>query len=142
MFSLNDTDEVLRPHCTKLLQSLGHGNINAPASILGGSYSRLSSSSLMDQCLVEQRYVRGAQLRTLIYNQVGHSAASVHTTVPLARLMIGPCWARWQQRSGPERVVCVPSRNGRRRVGEVPGLPASSRCWPSVGGWQATPATC
>jgi len=25
----------------------------------------------MDQCLVEQRYVRGAQLRTLIYNQVG-----------------------------------------------------------------------
>lgn len=70
MCSLNDTDEVLRPHCSKLLQSLGHANVNAPAALLGGPYASLRGSSLMEQCLVEQRYVRGAQLRTLIYNQV------------------------------------------------------------------------
>lgn len=64
-------DEVLIPHCSDLLKSLGTANANAPAATLGGAYSALpASSSLMDQCLVEQRYVRGAQLRTLIYNQV------------------------------------------------------------------------
>jgi hypothetical protein len=63
-------DEVLRPHCTKLLESLGFANIDAPAALLSGPYSKLTGSSLMQQCLVEQRYVRGAQLRTLVYNQV------------------------------------------------------------------------
>jgi len=66
---------------------------DAPASALtsqlGQQYAAVSASA-MEQCLVEQRYVRGAQLRTLIYNQVGavggsccthHSAAVLSLTV-------------------------------------------------------------
>lgn len=72
MFSLNDTEEVLRPFCSQLLARLGAPNVNAPASSLGPQYAAVSASA-MEQCLVEQRYVRGAQLRTLIYNQVSQS---------------------------------------------------------------------
>jgi hypothetical protein len=64
-------DGELRPFCTNLISSLGLNDVNGPASVLGGDYSKLGSTSLMDQCLAEQRYVRGSQLRTLIYNQVG-----------------------------------------------------------------------
>lgn len=65
-------DGELRPFCTDLITSLGQTDVNAPASVLGGTYSQVPGGvSLMDQCLAEQRYVRGSQLRTLIYNQVG-----------------------------------------------------------------------
>jgi hypothetical protein len=64
-------DGELRPFCTNLISSLGLNDVNGPASALAGDYSKLGSTSLMDQCLAEQRYVRGSQLRTLIYNQVG-----------------------------------------------------------------------
>lgn len=64
-------DGELRPFCTQLINSLGQNNVNAPASVLGGGYTQLSGgTTLMDQCLAEQRYVRGSQLRTLIYSQV------------------------------------------------------------------------
>lgn len=81
LFSLNDTDEVLLPHCTSLLADRGITELAAPASQfveqLGQQYGGVDRP-VMEQCLVEQRYVRGAQLRTLIYNQVqGGSAGQV-----------------------------------------------------------------
>lgn len=73
MYSLNDTDGELIPFCTNLLASRGITNVGAPASQftaqLGQQYAGISQS-VLDQCLVEQRFARGAQLRTLIYNQV------------------------------------------------------------------------
>jgi hypothetical protein len=86
MFSLNDTDRVLIPFCRRLLASRGVADPSAPASSLtaqlGQQYAGVSESAL-DQCLVEQRYVRGAQLRTLIYCQVGLLAVRVATLLQL-----------------------------------------------------------
>eukprot|EP00879_Flechtneria_rotunda_P000106 GHRR01000160.1.p1 GENE.GHRR01000160.1~~GHRR01000160.1.p1 ORF type:complete len:747 (+),score=230.67 GHRR01000160.1:4862-7102(+) len=80
LFSLNDTDEVLRPFCNNLLTSRGITDVNAPASTfatqLGPQYGSVSESA-MEQCLAEQRYVRGAQLRTLIYAQVSISGQAL-----------------------------------------------------------------
>ena len=48
----------------------------APASaavdVLGPQYGAVSAS-VLEQCIVEQQYMRGAQLRTLMYNQVSES---------------------------------------------------------------------
>jgi hypothetical protein len=86
MFSLNDTDRALIPFCRRLLASRGVADPSAPASSLtaqlGQQYAGVSESAL-DQCLVEQRYVRGAQLRTLIYCQVGLLAVRVATLLQL-----------------------------------------------------------
>eukprot|EP00882_Tetradesmus_deserticola_P005625 GHRQ01005921.1.p1 GENE.GHRQ01005921.1~~GHRQ01005921.1.p1 ORF type:complete len:1073 (+),score=431.52 GHRQ01005921.1:381-3599(+) len=88
MFSLNDTDRVLLPFCRNLLGSLGVSNPSAPASSLtaqlGQQYAGVSESAL-EQCLVEQRYVRGAQLRTLIYCQVSISGQALVFVVRTAR---------------------------------------------------------
>lgn len=73
MFSLNVTPGELIPFCTNLLASRGVTNINGPASQLGGQYAAVGESAL-NQCLAEQRYVRGAQLRALIYNHVSMTA--------------------------------------------------------------------
>jgi hypothetical protein len=63
------SDEALVPHCASLLAARGVPP-SARASALGGGYTALPRTvTAMQQCLTEQRYVRGAQLRTLIYNQ-------------------------------------------------------------------------
>ncbi|KAF8059373.1 PMA1 [Scenedesmus sp. PABB004] len=80
MFSLTDTDAALVPHCTSLLAARGITDLTSPASEfageLGPGYADVDAP-LLEQCLAEQRYVRGAQLRTLIYNQVSVSGQAL-----------------------------------------------------------------
>lgn len=79
--SLNDTPQVLLPFCATQLRSLGVRSPFAPASayasVLGPSYSAVDSASVLDQCLAEQKFVRGAQLRSLIYNAVSISGQAL-----------------------------------------------------------------
>lgn len=124
MFSLNDTDEVLRPHCTKLLKSLGHSNTNAAAALLGGPYSSLPrGASLMDQCLVEQRYVRGAQLRTLIYNQVTWFVSNTRQECCVCICAVGCCWS--------QQCKDVPGCDMNAHT--LPSCRAGVNQWPSAG---------
>ncbi|WIA34892.1 hypothetical protein OEZ86_013179 [Tetradesmus obliquus] len=88
MFSLNDTDAELIPFCSRLLASRGITDPSAAAAsltdLLGPQYAAVGGSA-MEQCLVEQRYVRGAQLRTLVYAQVSISGQALVFVVRSAR---------------------------------------------------------
>eukprot|EP00878_Enallax_costatus_P000726 GHUV01000839.1.p1 GENE.GHUV01000839.1~~GHUV01000839.1.p1 ORF type:complete len:832 (+),score=189.21 GHUV01000839.1:2414-4909(+) len=88
MFSLNVTPGELIPFCTQLLAQRGITNVNAPmssyAAQLGQQYATVTDTAL-SQCMVEQRYVRGAQLRALIYNQVSVSGQALVFVVRTAR---------------------------------------------------------
>ncbi|KAI8467454.1 MAG: putative plasma membrane-type proton ATPase [Monoraphidium minutum] len=78
LFSLNDTDEELIPHCRYIIQEQLGQSVDALASTVYPDIPEQGAeATLLEQCLAEQRYVRGAQLRSLIYSQVSVSGQAL-----------------------------------------------------------------
>ncbi|GBF93844.1 plasma-membrane proton-efflux P-type ATPase [Raphidocelis subcapitata] len=74
LFSLNIASDELVPFCNQLIAAAG-ADPAAPASKLYPGFP--GAASALEQCLAEQRYVRGAQLRSLLYSQVSISGQAL-----------------------------------------------------------------